>query len=252
MDLYIKKNEDEVDRSAAVVVSRQVVQKPDSVLGLATGNTTEGLYRRMVELRQHLDLDYSRVTTFNLDEYVGLAPTDPISCRARIQQSLLQWLNILDENIFVPNGAARSLEQECKYYEDSIAARGGIDLQILSVGENGHIAFNEPGTAFETTMRVADLADTTVKAKAELFGSIDQVARQGITMGIRNIMMAKRIMLVVKGKHKAKIAERSLFGAVTPNVPASVLQLHPFVTVFMDEEAAGGPLSVCRKYARGE
>ncbi|MFC4601199.1 glucosamine-6-phosphate deaminase [Cohnella hongkongensis] len=249
MDIHIKKNGDEVDRSAAVAVSRQVLRKPDCVLGLATGNTTEGLFRRMVELHRELDLDYSRVTTFNLDEYVGLAPTDPISCRARVKQSLLQGLNIRDENVFVPNGIARSLEQECKDYEASIRARGGIDLQILSIGENGHIAFNEPGTAFETTMRVADIADTTIRAKAELFGSVDKVARQGITMGIRNIMMAKRIMLVVKGSHKAKIAERALFGAVTPNVPASVLQLHPFVTVYMDEEAAAGQLSAFRKHA---
>ncbi len=252
MDIHIKINGDEVDRSAAVAVSRQVLRKPDSVLGLATGNTTEGLFLRMVELYRQLDLDYSRVTTFNLDEYVGLAPTDPISCRVRIQQSLLQWLNIRGENVFVPNGVAPSLELECKYYENSIAARGGIDLQILSIGENGHIAFNEPGTAFETTMRVADIADTTIKAKAELFGSVDKVARQGITMGIRNIMMTKRILLVVKGRHKAKIAERALFGEITPHVPASVLQLHPFVTVFMDEEAAGGQLSVFRKYARAD
>jgi glucosamine-6-phosphate deaminase len=237
--IHIKKLPTEVDRLAAALVSRQVIAKPNCVLGLATGKTTEGLHREMVKGCHSLGIDYSQVATFNLDEYVGLAPDDPTSCRARINQDLLTKINIRLENTFVPDGMAKSLEQECREYERKIARHGGIDLQILSIGENGHIAFNEPGTHFGTKMRIAEISASTVEAKKGLFGTADNVPTHGITMGIRNIMQAKQILLIAKGRHKAEIIQKALFGPITERVPASVLQLHPFLTVVLDAEAAG-------------
>ncbi|MCR2822979.1 glucosamine-6-phosphate deaminase [Lederbergia panacisoli] len=237
MIIHMKTLPAEVDRFAALFVSRMVITKPDLVLGLATGNTTEGLHRELVQLHLNAGIDYSKVSTFNLDEYIGLAPDDPTSCRARINQDLLKQININMKNTFVPDGLADSPEKECEDYEKKITQLGGIDLQILSIGENGHIAFNEPGTPFGTMMRIAEISASTVKAKTELFGSADNVPAQGITMGIRNIMHAKQILLIAKGKHKADIMQQALFGPVTERVPASVLQLHPYLTVVVDADA---------------
>jgi glucosamine-6-phosphate deaminase len=239
MKIIIKQDTGAFNKAAAAEVVKQVLKKPDSVLGLATGNTTIGLHKEIVELHRNLGIDFSKAVTFNLDEYAGVSPDDPASCRARINQQLLRHININMDNAHVPNSLAESPEQECREYEQKIAQAGGIDLQIISIGENGHIAFNEPGTPFETRMRIADITDSTVKAKTSLFGSSDKVPRKGITMGIKNIMMARKILLLANGSHKTDIIHKTLFGPVTPEVPASVLQLHPDLLVILDEAAAG-------------
>lgn len=238
MKLIIKESCEEFYNEAAAEVSRQVITKQDSVIGLATGNTTVGIYRSMVRMHKAFNIDYSRVTTINLDEYVGINPSLLVSCYSRICKDLLNDINIDKSNIYVPNGMTEPIEKECDTFEHKLVACGGIDLQILSIGENGHIAFNEPGTAFDTKIHIADIANTTVEAKAALFGSKEKVPRKGITMGIRTIMMAKKIMLVANGRSKADIIYKTLFGPVTEDIPSSVLQLHSELVVVLDKEAA--------------
>ena len=238
MKIIIAKNKEEFDKIAADIVSQQLKDKPDSVLGLATGSTPLGLYAELVERNKKGEIDFSQVKTFNLDEYKGLAKTHPQSYYYFMFKHLFSKVNIQPENINIPNGEVEDSAKECEEYEKKIKEAGGIDLQILGIGHNGHIGFNEPGTPFESTTSLIELDQRTIEANSRFFDSIDEVPRQALSMGIKTIMQARKIVLMISGKDKAEIAVKAIKGPITTEVPASVLQLHPFVTVLLDQEAA--------------
>ena len=238
MELIVVETELEFARTAAAEVSRQVIVKPESLIGLATGNTTIDIFNWMVRLHEELGIDYSRCKTCNLDEYAGVAPEAPASCRYRINEQLLGKININIENTYVPNGLCAPPEKELDVFRETVERFGGIDLQVLSIGGNGHIAFNEPGTPFESTYRIAPISDSTIRAKASLFGGEDKVPRYGITMGIKDICLAKKILLVAKGRHKAEAISKVVNGPLTEDIPATVLMLHPNLTIIVDRAAA--------------
>ena len=238
MKLFIAASADACDREAAMSITRQVLQNPASLLGLATGDTTVPIYDWVVRLHQQLGVDYSRVRTCNLDEYVGVAACAPESCRYRINEGLLHRINIKMGNTHVPDGLAESPEEELRRFQALVERWGGIDLQVLSIGANGHIAFNEPGTPFESSYRLAPISDSTKRAKAALFGGEQNVPRLGLSMGIRDIMMARRILLVAKGGLKAAAIRSVVHGPVTTDVPASILMMHPCLNVILDRDAA--------------
>ena len=219
---------------AAKLLTEQMVRVPGSVLGLATGSTPLGVYRSLADQ----GTDFSQVTTFNLDEYVGLAADHPQSYRHYMEENLFSKVNIQPKNTHVPNGVASDLQEECLRYEQSIAAAGGIDLQLLGIGSNGHIGFNEPGTAFGSQTQVVDLTESTIRDNARFFASLEEVPSQALSMGIKSIMQAKAIVLIASGFSKAEAVYAAVRGPVTPKVPASVLQLHPFVTFVVDQAAA--------------
>ncbi|NLO86935.1 MAG: glucosamine-6-phosphate deaminase [Firmicutes bacterium] len=227
-----------LSKCAAVIVAGQIMYKPDSVLGLPTGSTPEGTYKNLVDFYKEGLLDFSRVVTFNLDEYYGLGPQDKLSYHWYMHHHLFAHVNIDPKNVHIPNGLAEDVEAECRAYEEKIDRAGGIDLQLLGIGRNGHIGFNEPGTGFDTLTRMVRLTADTIAANARFFASPDQVPVQAISMGIKSIMKARRIVLLASGSGKAQAVRDMVLGAVTPEMPASVLQLHPDVTVIVDREAA--------------
>jgi glucosamine-6-phosphate deaminase len=226
-----------MSRKAANFVSAQVILEPGSVLGLATGSTPLGVYRQLIEWYQKDDIDFSKVRTINLDEYCGLEPNHPQSYRHYMDVNFFSQINIRRENTNLPDGMAEDLEKECKRYDKLIAEWGGIDLQIIGLGHTGHIGFNEPDQAFEKMTHVVKLSVQTRAANARFFRSIDEVPYYAITMGIKTIMQARKILLVVSGASKADILYQSLFGPVTPAIPASIIQLHPNLTVVADQAA---------------
>jgi len=239
MRIKIEETTELFDRAVAMEVSRQVISKPNSLIGLATGTTTIGPHAWIARLARELGVDYSHAKTVNLDEYVGIAPENPKSCRYRIDEQLLNIINIDKDNTYVPDGLKTPIEDEIDIFKDTIDRFGGIDLQVLSIGTNGHIAFNEPGTPFGSSFYIAKLSEKTLDAKTGFFGGDRNVVpRAGITMGIKDIMNVKRVLLIAKGKSKARIIKATLTGPVTEDVPASVLQLHPNLTVIMDAAAA--------------
>ena len=221
----------DLSRKAANVISAQVILKPNSILGLATGSTPVGTYEQLIEWYQKGDIDFSRVTSVNLDEYYGLSPENSQSYRFFMNQHFFEHINIKPENTNVPNGLAGNPEEECERYEKVIADLGGIDLQLLGIGHNGHIGFNEPNISFEKTTHVVELDDTTRNANARFFHSLDEVPKKAITMGIKSIMQSKKILLVANGPDKQDIIQKAIFGPVTPEIPASILQFHPDLTV---------------------
>ena len=238
MKTIIVNSKEEFDRTSADIVSQQIKEKPNSVLGFATGSTPLGLYAQLVERNKKGEVDFSQVTTFNLDEYKGLAKNHPQSYYYFMYENLFSKVNINQENVNLPNGEVADSAKECSDYEEKIRAAGGIDLQVLGIGHNGHIGFNEPGTPFDSITSLIDLDTRTIEANSRFFESADQVPRQALSMGIKTIMQARSIILMITGKDKAEIAAKALKGPITPEVPASVLQLHPFVTVVLDKEAA--------------
>ena len=237
MKIYKAKDYKDMSRKAANIISAQVIMKPNCVLGLATGSTPIGTYDQMVEWYNKGDLDFSEVTTVNLDEYKGLPRTNDQSYYYFMHQHLFDRVNIDPERTNVPNGMEPDAEKECGRYEELIRSLGGVDLQLLGLGHNGHIGFNEPGEAFEKETHCVDLTESTIEANKRFFASADDVPKQAYTMGIKTIMQAKKILIVVNGENKADIVERSFFGPVTPEVPASILQLHNDVTLVGDEAA---------------
>ncbi|MGI5851114.1 MAG: glucosamine-6-phosphate deaminase [Clostridiales bacterium] len=238
MKIIITENMGEFNKVAADIVSRQIKNKPDSVLGLATGSTPLGLYAMLIDMYKKGELDFSRVKTFNLDEYRGLPKDHPQSYYHFMYENLFNKINIKDENVNLLNGNRDESYRECADYEEKIKAAGGIDLQVLGIGHNGHIGFNEPGTPFDSVTDLIDLSERTIEANSRFFDSPDQVPRQALSMGIKTIMQSRNIVLLISGNSKARIAAKALNGPITQNVPASVLQLHPFVTVVLDKEAA--------------
>ena len=237
MKIYKAKDYKDMSRKAANIISAQVIMKPNCVLGLATGSTPIGTYDQLVEWYNKGDLDFSEVTTVNLDEYKGVPRTNDQSYYYFMHQHLFDRVNIDPERTNVPNGMEPDAEKECGRYEELIRSLGGVDLQLLGLGHNGHIGFNEPGEAFEKETHCVDLTESTIEANKRFFASADDVPKQAYTMGIKTIMQAKKILIVVNGENKADIVERAFFGPVTPEVPASILQLHNDVTLVGDEEA---------------
>lgn len=227
---------EKMSRHAANIISAQVIMKPNSVLGLATGSSPVGLYRLLADWHQKGDLDFSAVTTVNLDEYVGLAETDEQSYRYFMQTNLFDHVNISRENTFVPNGIAADLQQECIDYDARIKRLGGIDVQLLGIGLDGHIGFNEPADFFEKDTHVVDLHESTIQANSRFFANADQVPKKAVTMGMVSIMQAKKIILIANGKAKKDILQQAFYGPITPRLPASILQLHPDITVIYSEE----------------
>lgn len=222
---------DQMSRTAANIIAAQIIMKPDSVLGLATGSSPIGTYKRLIELNKSGDLDFSGITTVNLDEYCGLSVSHDQSYRYFMNTNLFDHINIKKENTHVPDGVAADYDEECRRYDKLIEELGGIDLQLLGIGHNGHIGFNEPDEVFEKYTHVMDLKQSTIDANSRFFAKKEDVPRQAITMGIKTIMSAKKILLIASGADKKEILERALYGPITPKVPASVLQLHPDLTV---------------------
>lgn len=226
-----------MSRMAANIISAQIIMKPKCVLGLATGSTPLGTYAQLIEWYKKGDLDFSEVMTINLDEYKGLAPDNDQSYRYFMNTNLFEHINIKIENTYVPDGLEKDSTKACNDYNEIIRTSGGVDLQLLGLGNNGHIGFNEPDEAFEKETHCVKLAESTVKANSRFFDNIDDVPKEAYTMGIKSIMQAKKIVVVVNGKQKAQIVKDAFFGPVTPKVPASVLQLHNDVTLVGDKGA---------------
>lgn len=227
----------DLSRKAANIIAAQMILKPDCTLGLATGSSPVGTYEQLIERFKDGDLDFSRITSVNLDEYKGLAPDNDQSYRYFMNTNLFNHVNIDKAHTFVPDGLEPDAGKACREYDDIIENVGGIDLQLLGLGHNGHIGFNEPADSFSKGTNCVDLTESTIEANKRFFESEADVPRQAYTMGIRTIMLAKKILVVVSGKDKAEILKKVVCGPVTPKVPASVLQLHPDVTIVADSEA---------------
>ena len=237
MEVIVKKNYEEMSKAAATLFAAEIMENPKTILGMATGSTPVGLYKELVKMYEAGDLDFSQVFSVNLDEYRGLSHTDPQSYYYFMHEHLFKHVNIREEATFVPDGTNPDAEAACAAHEEIIKKLGGIDLQLLGLGNNGHIGFNEPSEAFEKETHCVDLTESTIQANSRFFDSIDQVPTQAYTMGIKSIMMAKKILIVANGEGKADIVARAFWGPVTPDVPASILQMHPNVTVVCDEAA---------------
>lgn len=227
----------EMSRRAANMIAAQMILKPNSVLGLATGSSPIGTYKQLIQMYENGDLDFSDITTVNLDEYKGLSRDNEQSYYYFMNDNLFDHVNIDKAKTHVPGGMAEDAAKECEDYEKMIEEIGGIDLQLLGLGHNGHIGFNEPAHVFEKKTHVTDLQESTIEANKRFFASIDEVPRQALSMGIGTIMAAKKILVVVSGADKAEIVKKAFTGPVTPEVPASILQLHPDVTVICDADA---------------
>lgn len=237
MKIYCMENYEEMSRKAAGIMAAQIIAKPDSVLGLATGSTPIGMYKELIKGYEAGDLDFSQIKSVNLDEYVGLEPTHDQSYSYFMQTNLFNHVNIDDANTNVPQGLAADPAAECERYNQVMRDLGGIDIQVLGMGHNGHIGFNEPDDYFPLETHVVDLQESTINANARFFASADDVPKQAMTMGIGNIMNAKKILVVVSGEDKAEIVKKAFTGPVTPQVPASILQLHPDVILVGDKAA---------------
>ena len=237
MKIYCTDTYEQMSRKAASILAAQITQKPDSVLGLATGSTPIGTYETLVQWCKNGDLDFSAVKTVNLDEYVGLTPDHDQSYRYFMQTNLFDHINIDPANTNVPDGMAADPAAECARYDQLIRDLGGIDIQVLGMGHNGHIAFNEPDDHFPLGTHAVDLQESTINANSRFFASPDEVPRRAMTMGIGNIMSARTILVVVNGEGKADIVKKAFTGPVTPHVPASILQLHPNVILVGDKAA---------------
>lgn len=239
MRVIIEKDAQAVGGRAAEFVARLIGRKPNCVLGLATGSTPLTLYRELIRRHREERLSFAEVTTFNLDEYVGLGPSHPQSYRNFMDQHLLGQADFTPSKTHVPDGRALDFESSCRRYEEAIAAAGGIDLQVLGIGRDGHIAFNEPGSSLGSRTRVKTLTSETIRDNARFFGSEDRVPRLAITMGVGTILESRRCLLLATGSGKAAAVRSAIEGPLTAQVTASALQLHRDAIAIVDEEAAG-------------
>ena len=237
MRIIRTKNYDEMSRKAAAIIAAQVIHKPDCVLGLATGGTPVGTYKNLVEWYKSGDLDFSEVSTVNLDEYRGLPREHRESYWSFMHRNLFDHVNIPQDRINLPDGTNMDADAECKRYDAVIASMGGVDLQLLGIGHDGHIGFNEPSDAFDMGTHCVDLTEETIEANKRFFASRDEVPRQAYTMGTHTIMSACKVLMIVSGRDKAEIIKKAFFGPVTPHVPASILQMHPNFVLVADEDA---------------
>ncbi|WP_053363385.1 glucosamine-6-phosphate deaminase [Bacillus sp. FJAT-27251] len=231
------KSYEEMSRIAADIIIDKVRSNPGINLGLATGSTPVGMYENLVKDHQEKGTSYKSVKTFNLDEYIGLSSENPNSYRSFMNEQLFNHIDIPIENTHVPHGDAKDSHQECAEYEALLKKHGGVDLQILGIGGNGHIGFNEPGTSFQSETHIIELAESTRRANARFFNSLEEVPTQAITMGIASIMESKEILLLVSGEKKNQALKQLLEGDVSEDFPASVLKTHPNVTIIADEAA---------------
>lgn len=226
---------EQLSRKGANIIAAQVIQKPNCVLGLATGSSPVGIYRNLIESYRKGDLDFSEVRSINLDEYLGLDGKNDQSYRYFMQKNLFEHINIDLANTYVPNGCAEDVAAESAAYDQRILDFGGIDLQLLGIGLDGHIGFNEPADYFEKRTHIVDLHESTIEANARFFARKEDVPTQAITMGMMGIMQAKKVLLIANGAAKREIVQKAFFGPITPMVPASILQLHPDLTVIYSE-----------------
>lgn len=231
---------DHLSELAANYLIDKIQTNPAIVLGLATGGTPLGTYKRLIKDHELYGTSYKNVTTYNLDEYVGFLPENPNSYHAFMYDNLFEKVDISTENVHLPNGSAVDLVEECKDYEARIEGAGGIDVQLLGMGSNGHIGFNEPGTSFQSTTQIVELAPSTREANARFFGDIREVPNQAITMGIATIMKSKEILLLVSGESKNEAMRKLVEGEVDESFPASVLNNHSHVTIIADKKALSG------------
>ncbi len=238
MEIDITENYQKLSGKAAEIIKNEISKKPDIVLGLATGSTPVGCYKKLVKMHESGEVDFSKVIVFNLDEYLGLSADNSQSYHYFMKKHLIDKVNIKKKNFNIPNGKAENPKKHSEEYEKRIKEAGGIDLQILGIGANGHIGFNEPGSSFNSKTRPVDLKEKTIKSNARFFKSGEDVPRKAITMGLGTILEAKRIILMASGKGKAKICKRFLKGPVDQSVPATALKNHKNVLILLDKEAA--------------
>ena len=225
-----------MSKLAAEMVAEQIINKPNTVLGLATGSTPVGMYRELVRMHREGDLDLSQVKTFNLDEYLGLSPEHPQSYHYYMYENFFKYVNIREENIHIPKGNAEDPVQECLDYEKEIEKIGGIDLQILGIGINGHVGFNEPNINLEAKTHIIQLSDNTITANSRFFKNLDEVPKKAITMGMATIMRSKKIILMAWGAEKKKPILKVISGPIATEVPASLLQVHNDVILIVDKK----------------
>ncbi|WP_353477918.1 glucosamine-6-phosphate deaminase [Halobacillus sp. ACCC02827] len=239
VQLIIVDDYKKMSERAKDIIVHQIDKKPETVLGLATGGTPIGTYKELIRANGENTVDFSKVSTINLDEYIGLDEEHPKSYRYFMKNELFLHINIDEANTYVPKGTCEDLDKECRRYESLIEDIGPPDLQLLGIGENGHIGFNEPGSSMESETHVVELTPSTRTANARFFNTKEEVPTHAITMGIRSIMKSERILLLASGKRKRKAIARLLEGEVDVNFPASVLMNHPNVTLILDKEAYG-------------
>ena len=237
MRIYQEADYEAMSRRAAGIIAAEVIRRPDCVLGLATGSTPIGTYKNLIAANQAGDIHFKEVTTVNLDEYKGLAPTHDQSYRYFMQTNLFDHIDVRPECTNVPDGLAADAEAECARYDRLVASLGYADLQLLGLGRNGHIGFNEPGPSFVKETHVVNLTQSTIDANSRFFESANDVPRQALTMGIGVIMAAKRVLLIASGEDKADALYAAICGPITPDCPASILQLHQNVVIVADKAA---------------
>lgn len=238
MKLIVEKNYDDISKTTAKIIADKILANPKIVLGLATGSTPIGTYKELIRMYKEGSLDFSKATSFNLDEYVGLDGNSPYSYRYFMNENLFDHININKENTFVPDGKAKNMEAFCNEYDKLITETGGIDVQILGIGENGHIAFIEPDTSLPIATSVVDLTEDTINVNSRFFDSVDEVPNTAISMGIGSIFKAKSILLLANGRRKANAINDILeCKGISTKIPASLLLLHPDLTIIVDEEA---------------
>ena len=243
MRIYKATDYNDMSRKAANIISAQIILNSESVLGLATGSSPIGVYEQLIDWNHKGDVDFSSIKTVNLDEYQGLDKTDKQSYYYFMHKRLFEHVNIRLENTHIPDGMEKDARKECAHYEDVIKSLGGVDLQLLGLGHNGHIGFNEPADVFEEVTHCVELTQNTIDVNKRFFSSEEAVPKKAYTMGIGTIMRAKQIVLIVSGEDKADILKKVIEGPVTPKVPASILKFHPYVTIVADKAA----LSLCNK-----
>ena len=240
MEVVICRDYDQMSRRAAQVVADVVRRKPKAVLGFATGSSPVGLYQELIRMHREEGLDFAKVTTFNLDEYVGLAPDHPQSYRRFMNESLFDHINVPKKSTHVPPGTAADVEAACAAYEKRIRAKGGIDVQVLGIGSDGHVAFNEPGSSLGSRTRQVTLTKQTIDDNARFFARKKDVPIHAISMGVGTILEARRLVMVASGKNKTAALAAAVEGPITSMITASALQLHPDAIVCVTKDAAGG------------
>ena len=238
MRIIVCENYEEVSKKAAQMILSQVTLKPNSVLGLATGSTLIGMYENLVKLNKNGDIDFSEVRTFNLDEYYKLPKESDQSYHYFMYKNLFDHININPENIHIPNGMTADVDAECERYDKLIKEAGGVDIQVLGIGNNAHIGFNEPTINFEKGTHLVELEESTIEANSRFFDNIEDVPKKAITMGVGSIFKSKKIMLIATGENKAEAIYNTVYGKVVPEVPASILQFHSDIVLILDKKAA--------------
>ena len=238
MNVITLKDYEQLSKKAARILAGKIELEPNTVLGLPTGATPLGMYKRLIEYYEKEDISFKEITTFNLDEYIGIKPNHPSSFNNYMYENLFNHIDITEENIFIPNGNTEDIKKECIQYERNISQAGGIDLLIMGIGENGHLAFLEPGDSLPVWTSVVELSEHTRITNSSGFESIDTVPNKAITMGIKTILSADDIVLLASGKNKAWAVEQMLKENITPQIPATFIKLHEKATILLDKEAA--------------